>query len=575
MGIGTTNPISKLTVGGDASISGLVSIGNTIRSSGNLNLQSDNKIWGFSTDGAITLGGNSTISDTIQHGNLQMAGLYLTGGIEVPVSLNSDTFSQLYWMPDVTDTVNFDPYYGGPIYNWAAVDNAGFTVATKPDPTNPRNSWVFDLNGKLTLPKGSILSETSTTTIISPPTAQPGQSLVIRPTSALWSVTSSGYIVYGQPITISVNLLNWAYYGTVNYEITGTGVNSTTLGRATTGKVVFTGISEPDTQTITWTIPANSNISEFTFTLTTVDGTYQSGPPGPDPALYYNFEFNALPTGYYVIVTNNGISSSEANHIHLVAGDPITTDIYLGDDDQYIKIEKNGGNVVVGTSTNTNQWIFGTDGNTLFPGGIGASFYNGSGTNLTGIVTSIVAGVGITISSSTGQVTVSADTSTVYPSERFINLTGIHTLANQSAAQSLFDGGGGPAGGLISFGTGTYLFECNFYITSISSGNNGFGFALGGTATKTEGWQAIAEKGNTLNSPASSSQKMTWNTSPNVQLTQATGNQCTAQIKGTFRITVAGTIIPQVSLESAAAGIVQPNSYFRVTRIGSATTSYN
>jgi hypothetical protein len=30
-----------------------------------------------------------------------------------------------------------------------------------------------------------------------------------------------------------------------------------------------------------------------------------------------------------------------------------------------------------------------------------------------------------------------------------------------------------------------------------------------------------------------------------------------------------------VSLESAAAGVVQPNSYFRITRVGSATTSYN
>jgi hypothetical protein len=68
---------------------------------------------------------------------------------------------------------------------------------------------------------------------------------------------------------------------------------------------------------------------------------------------------------------------------------------------------------------------------------------------------------------------------------------------------------------------------------------------------------------------------MSWNTSANTSLTQSNGNECTAQIKGTIRITVAGTIIPQVSLGSAAAGIVQPNSYFKVSRIGSATTSYN
>jgi len=568
LGIGTTNPTSKLTVDGDVSITGLVSIGNTIISSGNINLQSDNKIWGFSTDGAITLGGNSTISDTIQHGNLQMAGLYLTGGIEVPVSLNSDTFSQLYWMPDVTDTVNFDPYYGGPIYNWAAVDNAGFTVATKPDPANPRNSWVFDLNGKLTLPKGSIISETSTTTVIAPPTAQPGQSLVIRPTNAGWSVTSSGYIVYGQPITISVNLLNWSYYGTVNYEITGTGVNSTTLGRATTGKVVFTGIAEPDTQTVTWTIPANSSISEFTFTLTTVDGTYQSGFPGPDPALYYNFEYNALPTGNYVTVTNNGISSSEANHIHLVAGISSTTDLYLGDDDQYIKIEKNGGNVVVGTSTNTNQWIFGTNGNTSFPGGIGVSFVNLPGTNLSTPEAGTIEYDGRTFYS-----TKAAGSRGVIPSEQFVVLSGIHTLASQTGVQPLFDGDAGPTGGVLYVENGTYFFECSFHLESMDSGNNSFGFALGGDATKTEGWQAFGYKSNTLQTP--SAPGITWNTGPNTTLvSNSQGDNCTAFIKGTVRVTVAGTLIPQVSLTAAAAAIVQPNSYFKISPVGSATTTY-
>ena len=122
-------------------------------------------------------------------------------------------------------------------------------------------------------------------------------------------------------------------------------------------------------------------------------------------------------------------------------------------------------------------------------------------------------------------------------------------------------------------GTGTYLFECNFYITSINNGNNGFGFALGGNAIKTEGWQAIATKGSGVTTPRSPN--MSWNTSANVQLTHSNGNECTAQIKGTIRITVAGTIIPQVSLTAAAAGIVQPNSYFKVSRIGSATTSYN
>lgn len=240
-------------------------------------------------------------------------------------------------------------------------------------------SWKFDKAGITTLPKGSTLGETTTTTVITPPGASAGQSLVIRPTSSAWSVDSSGFIVYGSPITISVNQnAPGNYFGTVNYEITGTGVTEQSLGRPLTGHVVFTGTMGPVTESVTWTIPTNSNITEFTFTLTTVDGTASAGPGETDPALYYNFEYNALPAGNYATVTNNGISNSDANHIHLVAGNTTTTDIYLGDDDQYVKIEKNAGNVVVGTNTNTHQWTFGTDGVFTIPGNGGLYYQSGA-----------------------------------------------------------------------------------------------------------------------------------------------------------------------------------------------------
>ena len=230
---------------------------------------------------------------------------------------------------------------------------------------------VLNATGELTFPEGANITDTATTLVLTPPGAAAGQSLVIRPTAAIWTVTSSGYIEYGNQITISVNqnAYNDAYFGTVNYEITGTGVTSEELGRALTGNVVFSGVlgGGPETETVTWTIPANSNISEFTFTLTTVDGTESTGSGETDPALYYSFESNALPAGAYVTVDNNGISSSEHSHVHLISGNPVTTDIYLGDDDQFVKIEKNAGDVVIGTSTNTKNWRFDTDGKTLFP----------------------------------------------------------------------------------------------------------------------------------------------------------------------------------------------------------------
>jgi len=60
-------------------------------------------------------------------------------------------------------------------------------------------------------------------------------------------------------------------------------------------------------------------------------------------------------------------------------------------------------NITVGIVTAAQLQV--NDGG-VFTGVVTATSYNGSGTNLTGIVTSIVAGVGITISSSTGEVTI-------------------------------------------------------------------------------------------------------------------------------------------------------------------------
>ena len=57
------------------------------------------------------------------------------------------------------------------------------------------------------------------------------------------------------------------------------------------------------------------------------------------------------------------------DHIHITAGNVATVDLFLGDDDQYVKIEKNAGNVVIGANADTYHWTFGTDGNLTLPEG--------------------------------------------------------------------------------------------------------------------------------------------------------------------------------------------------------------
>ena len=161
----------------------------------------------------------------------------------------------------------------------------------------------------------------------------------------------------------------------------------------------------------------------------------------------------------------------------------------------------------------------------------------------------------------------------VIPSEQFVVLSGIHTLASQTGVQPLFDGDAGPPGGALYVEVGTYFFECTFHLDSMASGNNSFGFALGGGATKTEGWNALGYKSNNLKTP--SSPGITWNTTGNTTLVaDSQGTSATASIKGTIRVTAPGTLIPQVSLTAASAVVVQPNSYFKISQVGSATTTY-
>jgi hypothetical protein len=205
--------------------------------------------------------------------------------------------------------------------------------------------WRFDRTGNLTLPEGSTISETNTTTVITPPGALAGQSLVLRGTSPT-GITSNhpdGFAP-GDIITITVTPDNSnPVTGTIDYTFTG--CTSIQLGRALTGTLTFTSQAN---QTVTWTVPALSDMTTFTFTLSNPSGIGLAG---------------------VTTLTLTGTGSSEASHIHLISGNPTTVDLYLGDDDQYVKIEKNAGNVVIGTNTDTNHWTFGTDGSLTLPTG--------------------------------------------------------------------------------------------------------------------------------------------------------------------------------------------------------------
>ena len=166
----------------------------------------------------------------------------------------------------------------------------------------------------------------------------------------------------------------------------------------------------------------------------------------------------------------------------------------------------------------------------------------------------------------------------VVPSEQFVILTSDNTLTSQTAVQPLFDGGGGPSGGTLTIVPGTYMFETQFHLSGLSNTSGTFGFALGGTATKTEKWSSLANKDtNYFGNPSNSDLLFKGATGP---VTNLTGDdqepQGWAKISGIIRVTAAGTIIPQVSTTQTPLTPFKclANSYFKITSMGASNVAY-
>jgi len=169
--------------------------------------------------------------------------------------------------------------------------------------------------------------------------------------------------------------------------------------------------------------------------------------------------------------------------------------------------------------------------------------------------------------------TTAANSRGIWPVEHFMVLTSTNTLSSQTAAQPIFDGGGGTTNGALTLPIGTYFFECAFSLTSMSSSSGSFGFAFGGTATISQSWRSSAAKPSAL--ATATAMEQAFSTTANTALATAnTNTNGMAYINGVLRVTVAGTIVPQVSLGVAAAAVVGLDSYFRAYQVGNASAAY-
>jgi hypothetical protein len=104
------------------------------------------------------------------------------------------------------------------------------------------------------------------------------------------------------------------------------------------------------------------------------------------------------------------------------------------------------------------------------------------------------------------------------------------------------------------------------YVTGLSSTNGTFGVSFTGTATQTTiYWDSIATKAVTLSTQAAPA--FTFNTT-NANTTLTGNTTATAgyvRVFGSVRIGASGgTFIPNISMTTAAACSIQPQSYFKI-----------
>jgi len=150
-----------------------------------------------------------------------------------------------------------------------------------------------------------------------------------------------------------------------------------------------------------------------------------------------------------------------------------------------------------------------------------------------------------------------------------------YTLTSQTAAQKLFNAS---SNGRITLDVGTYEFNLIVALTSMSATSGNATFDLGGTATLAAilwygmGRDAAADAA-TGTYAGSYSVDATLVTAPLV--TAGTGTAAFFKIEGTFEVTAAGTVIPRILLQTAAAAVVSVGSYIRVTKISGATNTTN
>lgn len=161
----------------------------------------------------------------------------------------------------------------------------------------------------------------------------------------------------------------------------------------------------------------------------------------------------------------------------------------------------------------------------------------------------------------------------VAPMPNWMHLTADFTLTSTTSAQKFFNT---TANGALTLATGVYEFEWLVHVTGMSatSGNASLDFKGAGTAVVDRIGQLSGGLDNTTPTSAAAIGGAVSTSTSVVAAVAGTGTGMFCLIKGMFRVSTGGTIIPSISLTTAAAAAAKSGSYFKCLRIGPSSASY-